>query len=460
MLFCNAGDFMKKMSLISLSWPILIEALLFMMLGFVDVFALSRYDDLASASVGTANQVASICNLLFSVTSTASAIIIAQNLGAKNRAKATQTAALSIFFNFMLGLIVSLVLVFFNRPMLSALGAKGKVLSFGSEYLVIVGGFMFGQAVINSINVIFRSHGYTRIPMYITVVMNVLNTVLDLTFVFGWFGLPVLGVKGVAIATTFSKIVGAVILVIIFFKKIEKPSMFKMLFPFPFRDFGLMLKVGIPAAFESINYNLSQLIITSIALRFMTDNEYITRSYTQNITSVFYIFSLSIGQGAQILTSHYVGAKEYDKAYRELWKSLLLGYGLTAVMCTIGVVFRHQLVGIFTDNPEVIAIGGNLIIINVILEVGRCTNLIVINSLRGAGDVFFPTGAAIFSMWVISTLGSYILVVVCGWGIYGMWIALTADECFRAVLMIFRWKNGKWRGKSLAASAESAEQTL
>ncbi len=449
---------MKKMSLISLSWPILVETLLFMMLGFVDVFALSQYDDLASASVGTANQVAGICNILFSVTSTASAIIIAQNLGANNRTKATQTASLSIFFNFMLGLLVSLILVFFNKPMLSALGAKGKVLSFGSEYLVIVGSFMFGQAIINSINVVFRSHGYTRIPMYITVVMNILNTVLDLTFVFGWFGMPVLGVRGVAIATTFSRIIGAVIIIIIFFKKVEKISMFKFLFPFPFKDFGLMLKVGIPAAFESINYNLSQLIVTAIALKFMTENEYITRGYTQNITNIFYIFSLSIGQGAQILTSYYVGAKKFDTAYRELLKSLLLGYGLTAVMCTLGVIFRHQLLDIFTDNPEVIAIGGDLIIINVILEAGRCTNLIIINSLRGAGDVFFPTGAAIFSMWILSTLGSYILVAVCGWGIYGMWLALASDECFRAVLMIFRWKNGRWREKSLA-TAENPEQT-
>lgn len=440
---------MKKMSLFSLSWPIFIETLLFMMLGFIDVFALSQYDDLASASVGTANQVAGICNLLFSVTATASAVIIAQNLGAKNREKASETAALSIFFNFSIGIIVSVVLVIFNRPMLSALGAEGKVLDFGSEYLTIVGCFMFGQATLNSMNVVLRSHGYTRIPMYITIVMNIINTVLDLTFVLGWFGMPVLGVTGVALATTFSRLVGGTILVIIFFKKVEKPSIFKKLFPFPFKDFWQMLKIGIPAAFESINYNIAQLVVTSIALRFMTDNEYITRSYIQNITSTFYIFSQSIGQGSQILTSHRVGAGKYDEAYHGVWRGLLAGYGLTAVMCTLGVIFRSQLIGIFTDNPEVIAIGGTLIIINVVLEAGRCTNLIVINSLRGAGDVYFPTATAIFSMWVLSTFGSYLFVVVFGWGIYGMWIALAADECFRGILMVCRWKGGKWRQKSL-----------
>ena len=446
---------MKKMSLFSLSWPIFIETLLFMMLGFIDVFALSQYDDLASASVGTANQVAGICNLLFSVTATASAVIIAQNLGAKNREKASETAALSIFFNFSIGIIVSVVLVIFNRPMLSALGAEGKVLDFGSEYLTIVGCFMFGQATLNSMNVVLRSHGYTRIPMYITIVVNIINTVLDLTFVLGWFGMPVLGVTGVALATTFSRLVGGTILVIIFFKKVEKPSIFKKLFPFPFKDFWQMLKIGIPAAFESINYNIAQLVVTSIALRFMTDNEYITRSYIQNITSTFYIFSQSIGQGSQILTSHRVGAGKYDEAYHGVWRGLLAGYGLTAVMCTLGVIFRSQLIGIFTDNPEVIAIGGTLIIINVVLEAGRCTNLIVINSLRGAGDVYFPTAAAIFSMWVLSTFGSYLFVVVFGWGIYGMWIALAADECFRGILMVCRWKGGKWRQKSLVKNQQN-----
>lgn len=444
---------MKKMSLFSLSWPIFIETLLYMALGFIDVFALSKYDDLASASVNTANQVAGICTLMFSVTATASAVIIAQNLGAGNREKASQTAALSIFCNFVLGIAVSVVLLLFNRPMLVFLGAEGRVLEFGGEYLGIVGGFMFSQAVINSINVVFRSHGYTRIPMYITLVMNIINTVLDLTFVFGWFGLPILGVKGVAMATSFSRIVGMIALAVLFFIKIEKPSVFKRLFPFPFKELWQMLKIGVPAAFETVNYNIAQLVITSIALRFMTDNEYITRSYVQNITSVFYIFSQSIGQGSQILTGHRVGAGKYDEAYRGVFKGLLLGYGLTAIICTVGVIFRSELIGIFTENPEVIAVGGNLIIINVILEAGRCTNLIVINSLRGAGDVYFPTAASIFSMWLISTLGSYLLVVPAGWGIYGMWAALAVDECFRGALMIFRWRSGKWRSKTVVKSS-------
>jgi Na+-driven multidrug efflux pump len=112
-------------------------------------------------------------------------------------------------------------------------------------------------------------------------------------------------------------------------------------------------------------------------------------------------------------------------------------------------LFRTQLIGIFTDDAEVAAICSQILLMNVVLEVGRTTNLVVIACMRGAGDVFFPTLCAIFSNWALSVLGSYLLAVVCGWGIYGMWIALAADECVRGILMVLRWKSGKWRTKAI-----------
>lgn len=439
----------KKISLFSLTWPILIENILFMLLGIIDVYALSTYDDVASASVNTANQIISICNILFAVTSNASAVIISQNLGAGNRQKASKTAAIAISFNLILGIVASFVLAVFSRQLMSALGATGKILDFGSEYLMIVGGFMFTQALLNSMMVIFRNHGYTRISMYVTAFMNIINTILDLTFVMGWFGMPVLGIFGVAMATTFSRIVGLVIIAVLFFKKVEKFSFFKLLKPVPLEDFASMMKIGIPSAFESLNYNISQLVVTAVALAFLTENEYIAKSYLQNIASLFFIFSLSIGQASQIMTSHLVGNKNFDGAYKSGWKAMGIGFSVSVLMSFIGILFRYQIIGIFTDNSEVILIGGTVICVNLVLEMGRSSNLIIINSLRGAGDVYFPTIVAIFSMWIISTLGSYILAVPCGLGLTGMWIAFAADECFRGILMLFRWYGKKWTKKSV-----------
>ena len=440
---------MKKFKLFSLAWPIFIETALFMLLGFIDVFVMSRYDDLAASSVNTANQAVSIVTIVFSVISGASAVLISQYLGAEKNQNASRIAALSITFNFFAGIIISAVFLFFSRPILAFIGADGNVMEFASQYLSIVGGCIFLQAHMSAVSVIIRNHGLTKVTMYISLGMNIVNAGLDIVLVLGLFGLPKLGVAGAAIATTFSRGVGAAVLTVYLFKKVEKPDIFRQLKPFPKKDFLDMLKIGIPSAMESFLYNLSQLVITSIVLNFLTETELITKTYVQNITMFFYIFAVAIGQASQIITGHYVGAKHYELAYKRgfqaYFRALIFAVGLS---CT-GILFRYQLMDIFTDNPEVIALGANIIIFNILLELGRTTNIVVIANLRGAGDVYFPTACAIFSMWAISVLGSYILAVVMGFGIYGLWAAIAGDEVFRGIMMIIRWKSGKWKNKGI-----------
>ena len=438
---------MKQLKLFNLAWPIFIETALFMLLGFVDVFVLSRYDDLAASAVGTANQAVSIVTIVFTVISGASAVLISQYLGAEKRENASRIAALSLTINFIFGIVISLGLVLFNRQILSFIGAKGQLLELSGQYLSIVGGFIFLQAVLSNASVIIRNHGLTKITMYVTVGMNIVNTGLDVLFVLGLLGFPKLGVTGVAIATTFSRIAGMIVLGIVLFTKVEKPSIFKLLKPFPKGDLKDIFKIGIPSALETFLYNLSQLVITSLVLNFLTEAELITKTYVQNITMFFYLFAVAIAQASQIITGHLVGAKKTDEAYRRGFRSYSFALAIAAGICVIGVILRSQLMGIFTADEAVITMGANILLINTVLEFGRTTNLVLIACLRGSGDVYFPTFCAIFSNWLISVLGSYLLAVVFGMGIYGLWIALAADECIRGVMMILRWKSGKWKAK-------------
>ncbi|MBR1693705.1 MAG: MATE family efflux transporter [Lachnospiraceae bacterium] len=438
---------MKQLKLFQLAWPIFVETALFMLLGFADVFVLSKYDDLAASSVNTANQALSIVTIVFTVVSGASAVLISQYLGAEKRQDASRIAALSIAFHFAAGLIISAVLVLWGRSILSFIGAKGKILEYAGQYLSIVGGFIFLQAVLSSMSVIIRNHGMTQISMYVTVGMNIVNTGLDIVFVLGLFGLPKMGVMGVAIATSLSRIAGTVVLAVVLFKNVEKLSIFQMLRPFPFKDVRDILKIGVPSATETFLYNLSQLVITSMVLNCLTEAELVTKTYVQNITMFFYIFSVAIGQASQIITGHLVGADEMEEAYRQCLRSYRNAIMITLAACMTGVLFRNGLMGIFTADREVIRLGAHILLIDVLLEMGRTTNLVVIACLRGAGDVFFPTGCAIFSMWLISVLGAYILAVVFGMGIYGLWAALAADECLRGVLMLWRWQSRRWQSK-------------
>lgn len=441
---------MKKMKLFSLAWPIFIETALFMLLGFVDVFILSRYDDLAASSVNAANQAISITTIVFTVISTASAVMISQYLGAKKRESASRIAALSLVFHLVFGVAISLMFVFCGRPILQFIGAKDNVLHFAGEYLSIVGGFIFLQALMSAMSVVIRNHGMTKVSMFVTVGMNIMNTALDIVLVLGLFGFPKMGVKGVAIATTISRFMGVCVLSVVIFKKIEKPSVFKLLRPFPKEDVKNIVKVGVPSALETFLYNVSQLIITSIVLNCLSETELITKTYLHNITMFFYIFAVSIGQASQILIGHLVGGKKFEEAHRQAYKSYGLALLVVMSVSVIGAFLGSNLVGIFTNDESVIVLGSSLLFINIALEFGRTSNLVLIACLRGTGDVFYPTACAIFSNMIISTLGSYIFAVVFNMGIYGLWIAIAADECFRGGLMFLRWRSGKWKTKRIA----------
>ena len=387
---------MKKLNLFHLAWPIFIETAMFILLGFIDVYILSSYDDLAASSVNTATQTISIVTIVFQILSTAGGVMISQYLGAEKRKDASLVSVLLIASQLFFGVIISVIFLLFNRSILTLIGADGQILEYASGYLTIVGGTMMFQALMNACAVIIRSHGMTKLPMFVTAGMNVLNTGLDLIMV------PMMGVQGAAIATGVSRIISSIVLLIILFKKIESPSALKLLKPFPRGEFLSMLKIGVPSAMETFLYNLSQLLITSIVLYCLSENELIAKTYLQIITTFFYLFAMSIGQASQIMIGHLVGAKRYDEAYRQGFRSYRTVIIITVVTCTIGIFLRKPLLSVFTDNAEVIAIGCTILLMNAVLEFGRTTNIVIIACMRGAGDVYFPTACAVLSNWIIS----------------------------------------------------------
>jgi Na+-driven multidrug efflux pump len=107
---------------------------------------------------------------------------------------------------------------------------------------------------------------------------------------------------------------------------------------------------------------------------------------------------------------------------------------------------------IFTRNPETLALIGSLLLVSIVMESGRTFNVILIPALKGSGDVNFPVVVGIVFMWGVGVLGSWSLGVLAGWGLLGVWCAMAADETLRGVIMIARWRSGRWMGKSFVSS--------
>ena len=443
----NTTD-VKNMSLFKLGWPIFIQSLLSMCLGYIDTLMISRYSDTAVGGIGNANQITGFLTLAFSIISTATAVITAQYLGAKIRNKINTIYSVSMAFNLVLSLLISLIILIFNRPILKMMNVQKIMFEDASSYMVIVGGFIFLEAVFDIYSQIFRSNGKTKIGMVISIVMNLTNITGNYMFLYGPLKFLHLGVKGVALSTTISRVVAVIIAIIYFKKNIDGSISIKYLIPFDFEIFKKLLLVGLPSAGENISYNVAQIILLMFinSLSAVAVN---TRIYANILSSFAYLFSISSAMATSIIVGHLVGGKEYDNAYTKVLNTLKKAMVLSIIIAIINYIISPFTFGLFTDNSQVVSLGHKIMFICIFLEIGRCTNLFVINSMRAAGDIKFPTFLGMASMWGISVFGGYILGIVMGFGLQGIWIAMALDEIVRGIVVLARWINGNWRGKRI-----------
>jgi putative MATE family efflux protein len=445
-----------KLSLFAITWPLFIEILLYMLMGNADTLMLSQYSDNSVAAVGVSNQILSMIIVMFGFIATGTAILVAQNLGAKRDDQAREVSVVSIGANLVFGLILSVGVFIFSEQLLGVMDLPPELFDDANAYLKIVGGFSFIQSLIMTVGSIVRSYGFTRDIMYVTIGMNVLNVIGNYLFIFGPFGIPVLGVEGVAISTSVSRVIGLVAALYVMMKRIPGSLPMSMLFRFPKNHLNNLLNIGIPSAGEHLSYNGSQMLITYFIATLGTQ-ALTAKVYTQNVMMFVFLFSIAISQGTQIIIGHMVGAKEINNAYKRALKSLKLAIIISIATAAIVSFFARDLLGIFTDNMSIIELGSTLILLTIILEPGRSFNLVLISSLRAAGDVKFPVYMGILSMWGVSVTLSYFLGIYLGLGLVGIWIAFIADEWLRGLLMLWRWRSKVWVKKSFVAEPESVQ---
>lgn len=432
--------------LTALAGPIFVETLLVMMLGAVDTFMLSRYSDNSVAAVGVVNQLMNLVFLLFEVISLGTSILCSQYIGAGQRDKVIQVVGTSLLFNFFFGILVSIALLFLAEDLLMLMGLRPDLMADGLPYMQIVGGFAFLQALSLSLSASLRSADKAKYPMYVAMVVNVLNIIGNYALIFGKFGMPALGVQGAAISTSFCRFVSVVILFVILFKK-HIPSFPKELFiPFPWVELKNLLKIGIPSAGEHMSYSLSQIVITYF-INIISNQALATRSYVTNIVMFTFIFALSIAQGGAILIGHLVGMKKIQAAYTIGKRIMRMGAAMSVSLALLTALFGKQILSLLTSDPWIIATGASILWIEVFLEHGRALNFFGVNALRSAGDIYFPVNVGIIVMWTVQVIGSYVLGISMGWGLVAMWAVFALDENIRGLIFVHRWNSFKWVGK-------------
>jgi putative MATE family efflux protein len=436
-------DLGEKLSLFHLTWPIFLEVFLFMLMGLADTFMLSALSDDAVSVVGAANQYIHIAILILEVVGNGAAIVVSQYLGSRRFIEASKISGLAVTLNLGVGIVLSIGFVLFSKSIMSAMNLEGEVLAHAHQYLSIVGGAIFLQAVINALAAIIRVHGYTKQTMFVSLGMNIIHVIGNYLLIFGNFGFPQLGVQGAAISSVVSRFVALLVFFWLLYQVMEYRVKVEYYFTISKEYIRKILQIGLPSAFEQILYQGCQIVFLYYAT-YLGAESLAARQYAVNISMFTYLFAMAIGMGTAIIVGRLVGASETEEAYKSVWFSVKRALVFTLVMVAVVTIFRIPLMSLFTDNEQIIKIGASVLVLSLLLETGRTMNIVIINSLRAAGDASFPVAIGALSMVMMSLPLGYLLVFVLDLGLPGIWLAIAADEWTRAIIMYFRWKSRRW----------------
>ena len=438
----------KKQDILSLSWPIFVELLLQMLVGNADQIMVGWRDPNGVGAIGNANQITNLLLLVFSVVCTAAMILVSQYLGAGDTKRVGRTCTAALLMNLIFGLAVSLLLILGCGPIFRLMGVHDLIFAETCLYMRIIGAGMVFQAVYLTFTAFFRSAQLMRETMLVSVFMNCLNIGGNYILINGAGPLPTLGVAGAALSSGLSRLAGVVVIACLFRRRFPGLLSLEHLRPFPRAEMARLLGIGLPTGSESLSYNGAQICIQTVCNRFAA---YVvnTRVYAMIFANVTYMFGSALSQACQVVVARLMGAREMETTHRQVMATLrgavLVSGGLSVLLC----VAARPVYSIFTQDPRILALAGTIMLIEIPLELGRAVNMVMCRALQACGDIRFPTVICIINAWLVGVGGSFFLGVVLDWGLAGLWTAMAADECIRAVLFLIRWQSGAWRRKRL-----------
>ena len=442
----------KRGALLGLTMSTFVMQLMNILVNNVDQLMISRYSQDAVAAVGNANQISWLLMLFFTVLSTASVILVTQYKGAKNTEREHEIYVISLAFNVVLGLVIGVICIAFGRQIFALMNVDSpQIAEFAYQYLAITGGASIIQALIMSYSAIFRANAMAKQTMLISILINILNVFGNWLLIYGQGPFPELGVRGVAISTVVSRLIGLIITVIVFRRRIGRLR-WRLLWPFPWRQFGKLIGIGVPAAGENLSYDLAQLAIMGFinTMGLVAVN---TKIYAVIITQCAYVFANSLADATQVYLGYLLGAGRHDDADKRLMKTLVTGVVSTVALTAVIYCFSDVIFGIFVANDaenmalrsDILVLAKRIMLIEIVLEIGRAMNLVMVRGLQTAGDIKFPVFMCMVCSWTLSVLGGYIMGIALGWGLVGIWIGMAIDECVRGTILVIRWRAGGWR---------------
>ncbi|MFZ2986668.1 MATE family efflux transporter [Ideonella sp.] len=433
----------RQPRLVALIWPLFLELWLGILVGLIGTALAARVSDSAGASFALANHVFGTLFMLFRVIGAGISVVITQCLGGQRRDEADAVARTALGASSWIGGISAVAALLGAEQLLRLVNAPAEVLPIAVPFLMALAPSILFDAWNASMASVMRAHLHARDTLMVIVLMHLSHLLLALPLMSGWGPIPSLGLPGFAIAMAASRILGVAMHLALWRWRLGLRPGLGDWWRLPRQQLGAILHIGLPGAAENLSWRLS-FMVSVAAAGSLGALALATHAYVMQIMYWVLLFGAATGFAVEIVVGHLIGAGELHRAHQLVRKALARGLAVSFGMALIAALSSHWLLSWFTQDPEILATGATLLWITVLLEPGRTFNMVVINALRAAGDARYPVMAGAGSVLIVLAGGSWFFGVYLGWGLPGIWVAYTADEWIRGLLMWRRWARHDW----------------
>jgi MATE family multidrug resistance protein len=435
---------MIRRDVLNLALPAMGEQLLSMMVGIVDTFLVGHLGAAPLAAVGLANQWVFMATMLFGAIATGSTALIARFIGAREPDQANEVLRQSILLGALIGMIATLLGSSLAQHAVTLLGAQQDVIGLGTSYLRVVSSIFFFSTLMFIGNASLRGAGDTKTPLFVMLVVNGVNIVVAWTAINGPFGLPQLGVVGSALGAATGRLVGGLLVIGILLRgRANIRLRLANLRP----DGALIrriLRVGLPSGLEQLLFRTGHMVFARILAELGTV-AYAANQVAMNGWSLSFMPGFGFALAATTLVGQSLGAEDPEGAQRRGYTAYRMGAALMAAVGFAFLLFPAQIVGFFTNDPQVIAIGTMPLRMVGLIQPLLAASMVFSGGLRGAGDTRWPMMITGGSIWLVRLPLAYLFALVLDWGLPGAWTALALDLSLRGLLNFLRFRGGRWK---------------
>ena len=422
--------------------PLVIEQLLAIAVGLCDSIMVSQVGEAAISAVSLVDTVNVLLINAFSALATGGAVIVGQYLGRRELQKAGHSGAQLLLFMGEVSLLVMAVFYLAKGFVLGVVfgSIEPDVAAYADTYYMIVQASIPVLALYSAGAALFRVMGNSKISMYVSLLMNLINVVGNAVLIFGFR----MGVEGVAIPTLVSRAVAAAVVLVLLYRPNLPLQVERVTWkhdPYVVKN---ILRFGVPNGLESSMFQLGKILLLSTVS--VLGTAAVAANAVGNMVATFQcVPGLALGLAMVTVVSRCVGAGDYEEARFYTKKLLKYTYVTMGIAVAISLVCLPLILNLYNVSAEAEECAGQLVWLHGVLGVIFWPlSFTLPQALRAAGDTRFTMVSATVSMWTLRVGFGILLGRYWGFGVLGVWIAMCVDWLLRVALFVIRFRGHKW----------------